>query len=123
MKVVITLIISVFYLGFLFGQNEGLPYKMFSEKAVVHTSFSLNNAPFKLRDNFGGFDKLNFQHNLNLIQGIGLAYQAFSIEISYKLPGHIRNTDKYGKTRYFDLGLQFSYKNWDFGLSFQEYKG
>ncbi|PWH86324.1 hypothetical protein DIT68_03540 [Brumimicrobium oceani] len=123
MKVVIALVLSTFYFGFLFGQNERLPYVMFSEKAVVHTSLSLNSAPFKLSDDFNGFSKLSFQHNLNLIQGIGLAYQSFALEISYKLPGHIRNTEKYGKTKYFDLGLQFSYQNWDFTLGFQEYKG
>ena len=123
MKVVYTILLCLFIFGFSFAQDEELPYVMYPNKLVVNTSLSLNDAPFKLRDNFGGFDKINFRPNLNLIQGLGIAYNSLSIEISYKLPGQIRNTDNFGKTRYFDLGIQFSYKNWCFSLDFQEYKG
>lgn len=123
MKVVFTLVFSLFLFGFSYSQEEGLPYVMYPDKAVLHTSFALNDAPFKLRDKFGGFDKLNFRPNLNLVQSVGIAYKWFAAEISYKMPGHIRDTEKFGKTSYFDLGFQFSYKNWDFALSFQDYKG
>jgi len=123
MRVLFTVVLSLFIFGILYGQNERLPYTMYPDKVVLHTSLSLNSAPFKLKDNFGNFDKLSYRHNLNLIQGVGLAYKWFAFEISYKLPGHIKNTDKFGKTRYFDLGLQFSYKKWDYSLNFQEYKG
>ncbi|RYM32034.1 DUF4421 domain-containing protein [Brumimicrobium glaciale] len=123
MKVLYSVIFCIIFYSFSYGQSERLPYVMYPNKMVFHTSLSLNNAPFKLRDNFGGFDKISFKPNLNLVQGLGIAYKWFALEISYKLPGHIRNTEKFGKTKYFDLGLQFSYLNWDFAVNFDEYKG
>lgn len=123
MKAVSTLVFCLFIFGFSTAQDKRLPYVMYSDNVVAHTSLSLNSAPFKLRDNFGEFDKLKYKSNLNLIHGIGLAYKWFSLEFSYKLPGYVRNTDKFGKTKYFDLGLQFSYKKWDFAIAFAEYKG
>lgn len=123
MKDLFAFLFCVFLFGYSYGQNERLPYVMYPDKVVLHTSFSLKNAPFKLRDNFGNFDKLNYRPNLNLVQGVGIAYKWFALDIGYKLPGHIRNTEKFGKTQYFDLGLQFSYKKWDFAIDFHDYKG
>ncbi|WP_107038147.1 DUF4421 family protein [Brumimicrobium mesophilum] len=123
MKAGSTLIFCLFLFGYTYSQEERLPYVMYTDNVVAHTSLSLNSAPFKLKDDFGSFDKLKFKHNLNLIHGIGVAYKWFSLEFSYKLPGYVRNTNKFGKTKYFDLGLQFSYKKWDFAISFEEYKG
>jgi len=123
MKVLNTVVLCLFISIFSFSQDNRLPYTMYTDKMVLHTSLSIKNAPFKLQDNFGDFDELNFRPNLNLVQGFGLAYKWFALEISYKLPGHLRNTERFGKTKYFDIGFQFSHKTWDFSLNFIDYKG
>lgn len=123
MKVVFVFFLSFTIAAISFGQKESTPYVMYPEKVVLNTSLSINSSPFKLQDNFGKVKQLKFKPNLNLIQGVGVSYKGFSFNISYKLPGHVRDKEKYGKTRFFDLGLQFSLKKWDFTIDFLEYKG
>lgn len=123
MKIVLSILILFFLSGYSYSQSDSLAYAMHSNKLVVHTSLSLRGAPISFRDDFGDFNKLNYRANLNVIQGVGVAYKWFALNINYKLPGHVRNTEKYGKTKYFDLGLQFSVKKWYFRVDFHDYKG
>nr|WP_299205633.1 DUF4421 family protein [uncultured Brumimicrobium sp.] len=123
MKVVQFILILFLLSGYTSAQNDSLAYAMHKNRLVVHTSFSIRDAPFSFKDNFGDFDKLTYRANLNVIHGIGVAYKWFAININYKLPGYIRNTEKYGQTKYFDLGLQFSLKNWYFRVDFHDYIG
>lgn len=123
MKVIISILFLFILSGYTSAQNDSLAYAMHKNRLVVHTSLSIRDAPFSFKDNFGSFDKLSYRANLNVIQGIGVAYKWFAININYKLPGYIRNTEKYGQTKYFDLGLQFSLKKWYFRVDFHDYIG
>ncbi|RFC54932.1 DUF4421 family protein [Brumimicrobium aurantiacum] len=123
MKVLFFFFLNILLLGTLKAQDKALPYVMYPNNLVGYTSLTINGAPIKLSDDFGGFNQLKLKPNLNLIQGIGIAYKWLTLNISYKLPGHIKDVEDYGKTSYFNLGAQFSYKRWDFGVSFQEFKG
>lgn len=106
-----------------FSQNDSLPYDSYRERVVLNTSLSYRSAPFNLQGDFGSKNKLNYQANLNLIHGIGVAYKWFAININYKLPSYTRNTEKYGKTKYFDVGLRFNIKKLFFLIDFSDYNG
>jgi|SRR5690554_2697178 len=123
MKVILIILINLFLFGFSYSQNDSLGYTMHKNRLVIHTSISIRDAPFSFKDKFGEFDKLNYRANLNVIHGFGVAYKWFALNINYKLPGYVRNTEKYGKTKYFDLGLQFSLKKWYFRVDFHDYIG
>ena len=123
MKVVISILILFILSGYSYSQSDSLAYTMHKNNLVVHTSLSLRDAPFSLKDNFGDFNKLSYRANLNVIQGFGVAYKWFAININFKLPGYVRNTEKFGKTKYFDLGIQFSLKKWYFQVDFHDYIG
>lgn len=123
MKTSFIILISFLFIGFSYPQSDSLSYTMHKNSLVLHTSLSLRDAPFSFSDNFGPFNKLNYRANLNVIHGFGVAYKWFALNINYKLPGYVRDTKKYGKTNYFDLGLQFSFKDWYFSANFHDYIG
>lgn len=123
MKVVLSILILFFLSDYSYSQSDSLAYAMHKNRIVVHTSISLRDAPFSFKDDFEGFKKIGYRSNLNVIQGFGVAYKWFSLNINYKLPGYVKNTEKYGKTKYFDLGLQFTFKNWYFDTDFHDYIG
>jgi hypothetical protein len=105
------------------SQNDSIPYKMFKDNIVVHTSLGYNAAPFSLSGNFGQVDKLKYRANLNPIMGIGVAYKWFALNVNFKLPGYIRNTSDYGRTNYLDLSLKFGVKSWFFNIDLHAYRG
>lgn len=123
MKTGLSILVFLFSVYHSFAQNDSLPYSVYSDKIVVHTSLSYKDAPFNLKSDFGDFNKLKYRANLNLIHGIGIAYKWFAININYKIPSYLRNRSKYGTTKYFDLGFQFNLKSWYFRVDFHDYIG
>lgn len=117
------LITFSFVYNLSFSQNDSLPFNSYHERVVLSTSFSYKGAPFNLQGSFDSINQLNYQANLNLIHGIGVAYKWFSLNINYKLPNYTRSTEKYGKTKYFDVGLRFNLKKLYFSLNFTDYNG
>jgi len=123
-RMVLYILITIFLISNLsFGQNDSLPYSSYRERVVLNTSLFYKDAPFNLQGSFDSIQQFNYQANLNLIHGIGVAYKWFSININYKLPSYIRDTEKYGKTKYFDIGLRFNIKKLYFSLNFNDYNG
>jgi hypothetical protein len=123
MRIVFSILIFYVFSSYSYAQSDSLAYAMHKDRLVIHTSLSIRDAPFSFKDNFGDFDKLSYRANLNIIHGFGVAYKWFALNINYKLPGQLRNTEKFGKTNYFDIGLQFSLKKWFFRVDFHDYIG
>lgn len=103
--------------------KDTIPYELYKDQLVLHTSFGFNDAPFQLKGNFGNAETLRFRSNLNPILGVGMAYKWFALNINFKLPGHIRNTNDYGSSNYFDLGFKFGVKRWFFKVDLHGYTG
>lgn len=103
--------------------NDTLPYTMFKDRLVLHSSIGINDAPFSLSGDFNSLDNLKYRANLNTIMGFGFAYKWLALNINFKLPGYIRNTADFGKTNYFDLGVKFGIKKWFFAVDFHGYSG
>jgi hypothetical protein len=107
------------------GQNkaDSLPFEIYKDKIVLHSSIGLNDAPFRLKGQFQNQEVLRYRSNLNPIIGMGIAYKWFALNLNFKLPGHLRNTDDYGKSNYFDLGVKFGLKRWFFKIDLHGYNG
>ncbi len=103
--------------------NDSIPYELYKDQLVLHSSIGFNDAPFQLKGNFGNTDILRFRSNLNPIMGLGMAYKWFALNINFKLPGHLRNTEDYGKSNYFDLKVKFEIKRWFFRVDLHGYTG
>ncbi|HLV43268.1 MAG TPA: DUF4421 family protein [Brumimicrobium sp.] len=123
MKAILFIVFLFFLSGYSYSQKDSLAFAMHKNRLVIHTSISLRDAPFSFKDDFDGVKKLGYRANLNVIHGFGVAYKWFALNINYKLPGYVRNTEKYGRTKYFDLGLKFSFKQWYFNVDFHDYIG
>lgn len=107
-----------------YSQSEDTPYDSFRDNIVVHTSLSFRDAPFTLKGDFGEVDKLKYKANLNLLHGVGFAYKWFAINVNYKIPSYLKNREKYGETKYFDVGFQFTLKRkLFFRVDFHDYNG
>ncbi len=105
-------------------QQDTLPYTLFSNNIVLYTDLGFNSSPFSIKDDFiGGLDKLQFKHNLKATQGLGVMYQWFSLRLGFTLPGTLRNSDRWGKTRYSDLRLSFSVKRMYCDVGIRHYRG
>lgn len=103
--------------------NDSLPYRLLKKRIVWHGSLGLNDAPFRIRGNFGDQDVLKFRANSNPIIGVGFAYKWLALNLNIKLPGYLRDTEDYGKTNYFDLGVNFGIKKWYFAIDLHGYSG
>ena len=110
-------------LSFSQKENDSVPYDLYKDQLVLHASMGLNDAPFQLKGKFGNASTLRFRSNLNPIMGFGVAYKWFALNLNFKLPGHIRNTDDYGSSNYYDLGVKFGIKRWFFKIDLHGYTG
>ena len=116
-------ILCILFAQICVAQVDSIPYRMFKDNLVVHSSIGYNAAPFSLSGDFGQIDKLKYRANLNPIMGIGLAYKWFAINVNFKLPGYVRNTNDYGRTNYLDLGVKFGIRKWFFNIDLHAYRG
>lgn len=104
------------------AQTDSSVYQLYKDRWVVHTSLSINDAPFSFKGDLVN-NKLDFRSNQNLTHGIGIAHKWFALTLNYKIPGYLRSTEKYGKTKYINLGLKFNLKHWFFSINAYLYRG
>lgn len=107
----------------LFGQDSS-NYTLYKDQFIAYTDFGFNAAPFKLEDEYLlNQTKLKFKHNLKPVVGVGIHYKWFALRIGAGLPVHFRSVSKYGKSNYFDLGMQFTIKKTFCVLDLRNYGG
>lgn len=123
MKRVIAFLLFLILGSTIFAQTDSSSYTLYRDRLVLHTSLSINDAPFSIKGSFKNATGLKYRSNLNLTHGIGVAYKWFALNLNYKIPGYLRSTEKYGKTKYFNLGLKFNLKHWYFSLNGYLYVG
>ncbi|MDX1652909.1 MAG: DUF4421 family protein [Brumimicrobium sp.] len=123
MKRFVIIFIFLIRLCEVIGQNDSLPYTLYRDNLILHTSIGINDAPFRLNDDFGQVNNLRYRANLNAIMGIGINYKWFALNFNFKLPGYLRSRSQYGETNYFDLGFSFEVKKWFFAMDIHGYNG
>lgn len=124
MKKSLFLITVLFSVLFCFAQEKEAPYEMHKDRIIIHPAFGFKTAPFSLKSDFSSsIKKIKYRPNLNSIAGIGFHYKWIGFNINFKLPGYLRNVDKFGKTEYIDIGASFPFKGWFFALNLHNYRG
>jgi hypothetical protein len=121
------LIWAVFFLPF-WGFNQGdstvLPYRSFREHVVGYVDEGFSTAPFSLHYPFTtDRNKINYKNNFRTTMGIGISYRWFSLRISFPLPGNMRDPSKYGETKAFTIGTDFTLGKMFWDIDLRNYTG
>ncbi len=99
-------------------------YSLYRDRVVLFGDVGFNAAPFWLYGDFNnGVSTLRYKHNLKAVAGLGIMYKWLSLRIGFGIPGNLRPQEKFGTSKYLDLGFSFSTKRvfWDF--DFRNYSG
>lgn len=124
MKVLSLLLLLSTYLIVNAQERDTMPYTLYKDKVVLYGDLGFHATPFNIRDDFpGGIKKLQYKHNLKPTIGVGVMYQWFAIRVGMAIPVDLRSKSRYGRTRYLDLGVSFSLKNFFWDIDFRNYRG
>ncbi len=125
MKNLIFVLVFFHSFSILIAQElDSIPFTSFRDRVVLYGDIGTNSSHFTLKDNFQlGVTKLEYRHNIKTIIGFGVAYKWFAIHLGFALPGNLRSTTKYGKSRYFDLKIRGTYKQIYYYAGLRSYKG
>lgn len=111
----------------VYGQNATdslLPYQKYSSRLVLYSDFGWNTAPMSIGYPFPkGMKRVKYRNNFNPVLGFGFSYKWMSARFGITLPNSVRSKDKFGKTKYYDLGFDFSFKNMYFDVDWHLYEG
>lgn len=101
-----------------------IPFESYKKRLVLYTDFGFNTAPMSVSYPFeNGIKKLKFRNNFNPVIGLGFAYKWMALRFNIALPDSRSSKQKYGQTKYIDLGLDFSFRNMYFDLNWHLYQG
>lgn len=121
-------ILMVFLSVFAFGLNAQsdslLPYQKYRNRLVLYSDFGWSTAPMSISYPFTDKIKsVKFRNNFNPVLGFGFSYKWASLRFGITLPNSVRSKKKFGKTTYYDLGFDFSFRNMFFDLDWHLYQG
>jgi hypothetical protein len=120
------LFLSVFTSS-IYSQNldvDSLPYQKYRNRLVLYSDFGWSTAPMSIAYPFSqGIKNVKFRNNFNPVLGFGFSYKWLSLRFGITLPNSVRSKNKFGKTKYYDLGFDFSYKNMYFDVDWHQYQG
>lgn len=121
---VLILFLSLFTCS-IYGQNaDSLPYHKYKTRLVLYSDFGWSTAPMSIAYPFSqGIKRVKFRNNFNPVLGFGFSYKWMSLRFGLTLPNSVRSKNKYGKTKYYDLGFDFSFKNMFFDVDLHLYQG
>lgn len=121
------LILILLYSPFAIGQKRSKEERRvihnFDSNFVVGTDFGFNSAPFSIRYPFSTISRIKYRHNYNGVVGFGFSYKWLSLRIGITLPFTFRSTKEFGRSKYFNLGGDFSLKQMYFDGSINIYTG
>lgn len=111
--------------AFRLQAQDATSYQLFDDKYVWYSDLGYNTAPIGLKiPEQKGIDKLNLRNNSKMMLGFGFSYKWFSLRLSTGILGNMRPLSKYGKTTYYDLGFDFTFKKrFFFDLDLHTYTG
>lgn len=106
------------------AQSDSNYFESYRNRVVLYSDLGFKAAPFSIRNNLpNGMNSIAFKHNLKPIMGIGIKYKWFGLRLSFGLPGHLRSVSKYGRSDYFDAGINFGVKQTYWDIDFRSYTG
>ncbi len=108
-----------------FGQESTKAYERYTHQFVWFADLGYSTAPFSVKiPEQKGIQRLTLRNNSKMILGIGFSYKWLTLRISSGLLGNLRPLSRYGKTQYFDFGVDFTVKKrFYFDIDFHNYDG
>jgi opacity protein-like surface antigen len=105
-------------------EKDSLPYEKYHKRLVLYADFGWSTAPMSISYPFiNGIKNVKYRNNFNPVLGFGFSYKWMSLRFGVTLPNSIRSKNKFGKTKYYDLGFDFSFRNMFFDVDFHQYIG
>lgn len=100
------------------------PYEKYDTLLIPYADLGYSTAPMRFKYPFTSeFEKIYVRNNSNVVLGLGFAYKWFNLRLGINLPGNLRPSYKYGPTEYYDLGFDFTFKQFFFDADLHIYSG
>ena len=110
--------------NFSIAQDDSLVIENFKDRKVVFADLGYTTAPFFLRYPYTSeLVKLSYKNNFRLFMGLGFAYKWFSMRIGFPVLKSFRSKEKFGETKQFNLGFDFSFQKMYFDFEFKSVLG
>jgi hypothetical protein len=111
-------------MGFTQSDGNEKPYEKYDTLLIPYADLGYNTAPIRFKFPFSNeMDKLYLRNNSTVVLGIGFAYKWFNLRLGINLPGNLRPSYKYGPTDYYDLGFDFTFKQFFIDADLHLYQG
>jgi hypothetical protein len=83
----------------------------FRNNFVLYSDLGYNSAPFSVRYPFNSeINSIIYKNNFKTFLGLGVSYKWFSLRIGFPILSSYRSIEKYGNTKQFNFGYDFSIK-------------
>jgi hypothetical protein len=106
------LISSLFLFEFSLGLSQvdsSSKISDFRNKLVVYSDVGFTSAPFSINYPFSPqIDKISYKNNFKTFLGLGISYKWFSLRVGFPIFSSFRPIDKYGNTKQFNFGFDYS---------------
>ena len=106
-NVLILCLLALQYSG-MFAQTDSLKYRHFNDQVTVYTLTGFNASNVAIKQKFGDQERQRYLFIPPLLLGFGIAYKGIDLSFTRRLPNHLMNTSKFGKSDYFDFKFKFS---------------
>lgn len=81
----------------------------FRNNLVLYCDLGYTSAPFNISNQFNSeIDQIFYKNNFKTFLGLGISYKWFSLRIGFPILTSYRSIEKYGNTRQFNFGYDFS---------------
>ena len=112
------------FIGQVRAQDQPTAIHDFKNQHVIYADLGISPAPFNLSYSFPNeISKLKYKNNFKPILGLAYAYKWFSMRIALPILPGVRSTEKYGKSKQFGLGFDYSLKRLYADIDFRIIQG
>lgn len=106
------------------GQKDSVSITNYRNNFILFNDLGFNTAPFNIETLHNNQSiKTKFRNNIHDFYGVGCNYKWLSIRGNIQLPGSVKPSKYYGHSKYFHLGVDFTYKKVFFDVDFYRYRG
>ncbi len=107
----------------LCAQQDSVKYRHYNNKITIYSLTGYNATNVSLNPKYGDYERQRYMLNPPLLLGFGLVYKGIDVGITRRLPYHLMNTSKYGKSDYFDFKFKYSISRLHLAFRAQRYQG
>lgn len=100
------------------------PYTFYKYHPIVFNDIGFSDAPANIKYPYSdNVSKIQLRHNNKMVLGIGVSYNWLAVRIGAALIGNTKPVSQFGKSRYLDIGTQFSVKRVYAEVDLRYYEG